>query len=515
MYEVRVAKEWQSSKESKLILRLKNSHSGESNSYAIQADKSRKVTSAELPGANKNAVVAWVDENIDGMNYPLTERVRVNSLHRIIDLIPYFSQSVEHADDDVEFNKLLNLVDAWRWITPENVNSRLAPLTTNILPDIRSFKTDDKSFLSQIRSKLSSRHPINDGSTIMNSILYVYYISKIHESLSSNKIDLSVNSYPAKNDLLGLGLVLNEMLECDSFVAIRGLQEIAGHVIRNTRPANSTGTNFMAGVDDLPLIPELLRGIFTFGTPEDRNIGNIDLKLITSHDILSKTDGPVVLYSADPKYLRAYLTRVLFYMTTLPELKYHFHVVADEFEARDISDLISKHLQEICSVRKIDYNAIYFEVSYSSLPINVPEPKSYFASARYLVASKVMARHDTSVWIQDIDLYPTGDITKFIARLESNDISLYKSRVLGGMLPWVRHLAGNVYVKNTPTGFKFLSFVEEYLQEFLIRENSWMIDQNSLSYGIEKIGIEVGVGDTRTMRIPVQQSNLAARIEGS
>lgn len=514
MYTVLVPSLWESNRDSRYILRLKNSQDGQSVSYSLRKNKPRKIDASDLPGANLNAVVAWVDESIEGQSYSLTERIKINSLHRISDIEPYFSRRLENNQFDTEIGRLHNLVDAWRWITPKDPDKRISPLTKNMLKNLKNYKSDDKSFISNLLNDLAAKRPLNDGSEIINAIMYISYMSKLQELVSRNNLDFTTGLPDTTRHVSIFADLLSDMQKYDCFYAVKTLRKVVAHVTSNTRPAASIDNDVLLKEGELKFIPSLLRGSFTFGIPHKAYIENVDLKFIKNSKGSSLKNGPVVLYSADPIFLRAYLSRVLFYMTVLPEHKYHFHIISKESEANELVELITEHLASICSIRNIDPSTIYFEATYSEVPPLVPDPKSYYAAARYLIASKVMNMHQSSVWIQDVDLYPTGDLTKSVAALESTDISLFKSSYLGGMIPWVRHLAGNVYVRNSTVGHEFLVHVENYIRSFLIKDNSWMIDQNSLSYGVSMLGRQHAIGDTRLMRIPVQQSNLAAKIEG-
>ena len=221
-----------------------------------------------------------------------------------------------------------------------------------------------------------------------------------------------------------------------------------------------------------------------------------------------------ILYSGNPEFYRAYLGRIFYFMTVFEEYHYHFSLLGPRKEANEFVDEMLQLWNAMASIkRQASRNRL--SVSFAEVPENLPNRVSFLASARYLFAAQNIEKFPKGLWIHDIDLYPDGDFRPIIGRIpKTADIAISLSPFLGGILPWKRFLAGNVYLRSTPKTQRFLSCVQEYLDYWLQADGSWMIDQNALAHGAEKtVGLEYF--DLLASHIPMRQSSMASLLEGT
>lgn len=222
---------------------------------------------------------------------------------------------------------------------------------------------------------------------------------------------------------------------------------------------------------------------------------------------------PVVLYSADPRFLKRYFPQLAFYMALFPEFTYHVHIVAERDEAEETMDLCAGLLSMILRLRDLEPDAVTIDWSRSRVPDDIGLQTTYYACARYLIAPQLMDAYQQDIWIQDVDLLPTGDIRTVPGRSQGADVMLHMSQRMNGIIPWRRYLAGNVLVRRTDNGRAVLDATARYLRSFLHRENSWCLDQNALVYAVETVPAETTFVNAVTVRAPLTQGRMPGLIE--
>lgn len=256
-------------------------------------------------------------------------------------------------------------------------------------------------------------------------------------------------------------------------------------------------------------------GVFTFGEVKSSfpSLG-VQFHDLVGETVASGSEQTTILYSGNPDFYRAYLGRIFYFMTVFEEYHYHFSLLGARKEASEFVDEMMQLWNAMASIKRQD-SRNRLSVSFAEVPEHLPSRVSFLASARYLFAAQNIEKFPNGLWIHDIDLYPDGDFRPIIGRIpETADIAISLSPFLGGLLPWKRFLAGNVYLRSTPKARRFLTHVQEYLDYWLQADGSWMIDQNALAYGVEKtLGLKYY--DLLANRIPLRQSSMAALLEGS
>jgi len=189
----------------------------------------------------------------------------------------------------------------------------------------------------------------------------------------------------------------------------------------------------------------------------------------------------LILISLDSNFLRCYGPQLFVLANVLRDYHFHFHVVG-----KDVIKLIHQSLELINDIKRFR-EADSFNTSFSmqEVPRFVASVKTFYACARYIVAEQVMDYYKKDVYIMDADLYFEDDPSSFFESIGDASISFTITLGVRGIVPWRRFMAGNVYLRNNEETRRFLRHVVYYMNAYLHKEISWMLDQNALTYGYE------------------------------
>src|SRR5699024_463489 len=105
--------------------------------------------------------------------------------------------------------------------------------------------------------------------------------------------------------------------------------------------------------------------------------------------------------------------------------------------------------------------------SFESCPEYVKDPITLSACSRFLNAPRFLEKFDSRILIIDADYYINNDFDKYFAKLKETDISMAVSSGIKSVRPWIRYMAGSVYVDRNETGQLFLRKLNSYIIENL------------------------------------------------
>lgn len=214
-----------------------------------------------------------------------------------------------------------------------------------------------------------------------------------------------------------------------------------------------------------------------------RPIADSIVKSVEELDASVPRSRIAILMSADPKFFRIYGHLIMFYAQQLPQYDFVFVLTGEPQEATEVMDdgrTFVGALSAFNSSGRVD-NLRFFR---SSVPEFVAEDKTFFATSRFFAAKRMLQEYE-GVYLIDIDLQFDADPSRFIDWLHSRTFSCSDNRGLYRLSPWRRYLAGNVYIrKDVPD--QFMTDLLSYIVSGLHSPNSWMLDQNALTYAIER-----------------------------
>lgn len=521
MYKVLIPRNWEIP-EGRLILRLKNRNSKNSVSKRIIKGRPTVLKIADMPAKSVGDVIAWVDVATAESTKPLTTRVNLASLKRVKNIRSLIYGEINIPDLERLLNEQTAALNGLRWIAP-NGPGDIFRISHRILNDFGTIGKKGVNNVDHLFNSMRNFQNINDGTEACNQIAYVHMICQIRQvaqqhmqvSDTFSRSAIVSGNENMRKVLLGL------LYEIKQYSELPALQTIAASIEsllyeRCVSAESFTGLRESKSLNSL----RLTGGLSGIGSYGDRHHGDSiampEIKYTgIGTDVHSRINNgkTTVIYSANPKFLKAYLFRLVYYISLFPEFDYHFHLIASAEDCAKLAELVLESFVFNQKIRQKPTSTAHISFSFSSVPLQVEDETSYFASARYLVAGQIMNITKAPVWVQDVDLFPTADTNKYQDQLKKHDVTLYVSGFLRGLFPWTRFLAGNVYVNNTQKGKEFLESAAKYLCEWVTVPNSWTVDQNALTYAIDYCGPNLKLGNMKELKVPLTQSKLAIRIE--
>ncbi|MCE0931624.1 hypothetical protein [Pseudomonas monteilii] len=119
---------------------------------------------------------------------------------------------------------------------------------------------------------------------------------------------------------------------------------------------------------------------------------------------------------------------------------------------------------------------------------DINDKKSYYAQARFLMARRLSAFYKKPLMITDLDFQLCADPREAIKKLALIDVSFLQANQTSVMwtFPWLRSMAGSVWVNNTPAAREFFRLVEQGFDAcFNPSWFNWGVDQNLLTTVLE------------------------------
>ncbi|TBT83377.1 hypothetical protein ET989_11865 [Propioniciclava sinopodophylli] len=460
-----------------------------------------------------NTVSVW-DEDDYGQRELLT-RLRPETPRRAHRHLSRLLEPAAHMSE-ADFADLVGGADAARWIDLDDSNRRFSRLSTDLGGEAAKGRPGTSTVLHRLLEELAARRSLDDGSVLTSQLVHLAGLLELKEVLGHDSVVSLTETGAAR---VGEQAVARLRVLAERWAEYPTL--VGAHVLHVCVVALLDGREAGAEiVRDSELPPQRIAaemttnlGVSTYGVvPNNESHPRAPLNWLRPADETAPSGLATVLYSADPAFIRKYAPRVLFYAGLFPELTYHLHVVGDLAACAETAEHLDGLARHIATVRG-GGPPVQFRYSWASLPEWVVTPTSYYASARYLIARQLAAACGGPIWIQDVDLFPTADITAHEAAFSQVDIAMAISRSLGGLMPWKRYLAGNTRLQPGPRTDEFLAAVEDYLYHWLQQTHSWMVDQNALTYAAERVP-GVRVLEMARAGVQLRQSFLPNRIEG-
>ncbi|MHA7142671.1 hypothetical protein ACX80T_14175 [Arthrobacter sp. Sr33] len=198
-------------------------------------------------------------------------------------------------------------------------------------------------------------------------------------------------------------------------------------------------------------------------------------------DLSTRSDRPItILWSADVRYLRKYVVRIVFQMAAAQHLAYHFHLVDDEELVKEFLGEFEEALTLACRIRGGTNAAPSWSWSREKVPTGVPDERTYFACARYMHVEFFLDSLGSDLWIQDADSYLSAAPDKSLERFTSYDVTVTTGAEFDYFVPWFAVLGFSTFVSNSPGGRRWAGIMRQTLARRLAIGDSWMLDQTAL-----------------------------------
>ncbi|WP_133249887.1 hypothetical protein [Brachybacterium endophyticum] len=188
-----------------------------------------------------------------------------------------------------------------------------------------------------------------------------------------------------------------------------------------------------------------------------------------------------VAMSVDANYLRIYAPILMHYAQQMPDVDHNIILCGDSGDTVEELQAFRTALAVMNRSGAPDNVRIY-EVP---VPAEVVEPRTFYACARFFAIDALLEQYP-SVYVMDIDLTTNEDPRSYFRSLTHVPFAVPTSRGFDALSPWRRYMAGNLAVNRDALETNIVSDVQSYLAHGLTQPNSWMLDQNALTYTIER-----------------------------
>lgn len=210
-----------------------------------------------------------------------------------------------------------------------------------------------------------------------------------------------------------------------------------------------------------------------------------------------------IVISVDPRFFRIYAPHLYFCAQQLPEIDVSIVICGTGGQAKELIADGHRYLKALDTLNRSGYpqNLHHYFVPVPKVAV---ERRTFYAAARFFAAPVLLERY-TNLYLMDADLVIDAHPGDFLKRVSTVPVAVPKTTGPAVLSPWRRYMAGNIPLSRAVLDTGFLDDLQRYLAHGIRRRNSWMLDQNALSYAVERFpgGIE-DVNDysrpIRTMR---------------
>ena len=190
-----------------------------------------------------------------------------------------------------------------------------------------------------------------------------------------------------------------------------------------------------------------------------------------------------ILISVDSNFFRIYAWLIYFYAQQLPSVDFNVLICGDQAEAEQ---LISDGDRFVEGLNTLNRSGIPTNINFLRIPVPdfVVQPKTFYASARFYAARPLLDVYPR-LYLMDADLMFTEDPTRFFERIKDIPFAAPENLGLTYLSPWRRYLAGNIPLNRSILGTDFMNDLLNYTSHGLSAQQSWMLDQNAITYAVE------------------------------
>ncbi|MCC3297587.1 hypothetical protein [Arthrobacter caoxuetaonis] len=219
----------------------------------------------------------------------------------------------------------------------------------------------------------------------------------------------------------------------------------------------------------------------------------------------------VIAISVDKTFFRIYIGWFLFYAQQLPEIDFAIYICAPAEEARTLVEDGDRFIAALSNLNSgsTPSNLAYYGVS---TPDFVNQERTYYACVRFYALPHLLARYDNA-YLVDADLYFENDPGAFLKKVRDYTFGTVVNEGLIALPPWRRNMAGNVVANRSVLSTNLLDDLLTYISHGLKESTSWMLDQNAITYAVERAGPAGGVRSLNGAARPTVASKFMTRWE--
>src|SRR5699024_7658297 len=222
-----------------------------------------------------------------------------------------------------------------------------------------------------------------------------------------------------------------------------------------------------------------------------------DMEKKTSHQLIENpimlssksksTNKTTIVMSLDSELFIKLSLKIVANIIVIKRYQVHLHIIGEYNMVIDTINQAKKLFENMKRFYNANSNILDPTYSTETCPDFVIHKPTFYACSRFLHAEFFLDKFETNVLILDADYTIFDDFKAFLNKINKLDVGMSIRTTISSMSPWTRNMAGSVFIKNNDNGRKYMKYVYDYINEGLILENSWILDQNALCYGMEKV----------------------------
>lgn len=208
-------------------------------------------------------------------------------------------------------------------------------------------------------------------------------------------------------------------------------------------------------------------------------------------EITSQTFGPgpgsaqAILVSVDPNFFRIYAPMMLHNAQQIPSVDFIIVLCAQPGEVEQLRVDTKKFLSGLTALNRQEAPQNVRTIVVET-PAWVQNVRTFYACARFLALPEVLDEYD-SVYATDADMFLTKDPRPFLKKVASISFGVTRTEGTLGVPPWRLYMAGSMAVNRKYQTSAIRGRLENYLSVGLTEKESWMLDQNALTYAVETV----------------------------
>lgn len=241
----------------------------------------------------------------------------------------------------------------------------------------------------------------------------------------------------------------------------------------------------------------------------DEKLNAKKVGLLVEHNILATSvqaadKQDFVIYSAcDEKYVDAFVEAEVLSLDALGQARiFHLNIIGGSQACVGKIDAIRARLKHVT-------------LNYTMERAPQPCSTTYLACSRFVNALSIMDIYDQDLLISDVDIVFFADVNRVASCMQAHDVGCM---FFENTLPWLRHFATQVYVKNNSQGRKYLMALGNYCLKKLEQNRYWTLDQMAMyciANAFKRMGQKLSLYDFRGQGVVFHeiQPQMDARLE--
>lgn len=202
---------------------------------------------------------------------------------------------------------------------------------------------------------------------------------------------------------------------------------------------------------------------------------------------LKVTSKTTIVMSLDVEFFRKFSLKIFANIIALKRYQVHLHIIGEYNVVVDTINQAKKLFKDMKNFYSASSNVLNPTYSTETCPDYVIHKPTFYACSRFLHAEFFLDEFKTNLLILDADYTIFDDFKVFLNKINKLDVGMSIRTTMSSMSPWTRNMAGSVFLKNNGNSRGYIKYVYDYINAGLTLENSWILDQNALCYGMEKV----------------------------